>query len=111
MKTSVLLPTKRESTNSDPGAVLQQHAAKRELEARAAVALVILIIVALLSACGQTAQPLPPTVTAVDTFCTRVSRFHATDAQRAAMKANRATWESLVNWLGGINEQWDQHCK
>lgn len=73
--------------------------------------LLLLLTLIASTSCSQTAQPLPPTVTAVSDFCTRVSRFHATDAQRAAMKANRATWESLVNWLGGINEQWDAHCK
>lgn len=67
-----------------------------------------------LTACVSVAlpgcDPAPPVVTAVDTLCTSTSRYRATDAQVAAFKADRTTWESLVDWLAGFNKVRDQQC-
>lgn len=60
-----------------------------------------------LTACGS--GPIA-VVTSVDTFCTRVERFHATDAERAALKANEGTLERPIRWMAGINQQYDDHC-
>jgi hypothetical protein len=49
-------------------------------------------------------------VTSVDTFCTRVERYHATEGERTALKANSAPLERLIRWIAGINEQYDKHC-
>ena len=48
--------------------------------------------------------------TVSDTFCTRVERFHATDAERAALKANAGPLERVIRWVAGINAQWDEQC-
>lgn len=55
-------------------------------------------------------DPPPPVVTAVDTLCTSTSRYHATDSQVAAFKADRGLWESLVDWLAGFNKVRDGRC-
>jgi high-affinity nickel permease len=49
-------------------------------------------------------------VTSVDTFCTRVERYHATEEERAALKANSGLLERFIRWAAGINEQYDKHC-
>ncbi len=49
-------------------------------------------------------------VTSVDTFCTRVERYHATDEERAVLKANETTLERFIRWTAGINAQYDSHC-
>jgi len=70
---------------------------------RLAAALCIL----LLTACGDK----PVVVNTVsDTFCTRVERFHATEAERAALKANSGPLERVIRWVAGINAQWDEQC-
>lgn len=50
------------------------------------------------------------TVTAVETFCTRVDRYHATDAEREFLKANSGPLERLIRWVAGISRQWDDTC-
>ena len=59
-----------------------------------------------LTACSSGA----PLVTAVDTFCTRVDRFHATDGEREFLKANSGPLERMVRWVAGINKQYDDTC-
>lgn len=59
---------------------------------------------------GGGCDPQQIVVTSVDTFCASVDRYHATAAQRAALKANPDLWESLVNWIGGIDKTWDDKC-
>jgi len=52
-------------------------------------------------------------VTSVDTFCTRVERHHATEAERAALKRAAAIepeTHRFIKWGGAINKQWDEHC-
>ena len=49
-------------------------------------------------------------VTSVDTFCTRVERYHATEAERAFLKANSGPLERFIRWAAGINQQYDDHC-
>lgn len=61
--------------------------------------------IALLAACSHT-----PVVTSVETFCHRVERFHATEAEREALKANSTALERLIRWVAGINAQWDANC-
>jgi hypothetical protein len=52
-----------------------------------------------------------PTITVVaDTFCTRTTRYHATDGQKAAFKADRALWQPLVDWLASFNTERDKTC-
>jgi len=61
----------------------------------------------LLAGCGDK----PVVVNTVsDTFCQRVERFHATEAERAALKANSGPLERLIRWVAGINGQWDAEC-
>lgn len=52
----------------------------------------------------------PAVVTAVGDFCTRVDRFHATDAEREFLKVNGGPLERLIRWVAGINKQWDDEC-
>lgn len=59
----------------------------------------------LVGACGERIV-----VTAAETFCTRVDRFHATDTEREALKANAGPLERLIRWVAGINKQWDDNC-
>ena len=66
-----------------------------------------LLMTIALTACGEADRP---TVVAVDTLCSSTTRFHATDAQRAAFKADRPLWESLVTWLAGFNQVRDKRC-
>lgn len=49
-------------------------------------------------------------VSHVNTFCTSVDRYHATQAQRDAFKADPPLWESMVNWLAGVDKTWDDEC-
>lgn len=64
------------------------------------------LLIASLTGC---ANP-PVVVTSVDTFCTRVERYHATEAERAALKANSGPLERFIRWAAGINSQYDAHC-
>lgn len=59
-----------------------------------------------LTACGDRA----PVVTTIDTLCIVTTRYHASDAQVAAFKADQSTWESLVNWMLGFNKERDKRC-
>ncbi len=55
--------------------------------------------------------PEPGTVvTAVSTLCVDTTRYHVTDAQKAAFAADQTTWESLVSWLLGFNKVRDAEC-
>lgn len=49
-------------------------------------------------------------VTSVNTLCTSTTRYHATDEQVAAMKADRPLWQSLVDWLLGFDKVRDAEC-
>jgi hypothetical protein len=49
-------------------------------------------------------------VASVDTLCIVTTRYHASDAQVAAFKADRALWEPLVDWLLAFNKQRDGRC-
>lgn len=60
-----------------------------------------------LTACADDGQPV---VTSVNTMCISTTRYHATDAQVSAFKADQTTWESLVNWLAGFNKVRDAEC-
>jgi ABC-type transporter lipoprotein component MlaA len=51
-----------------------------------------------------------PVVTAVETFCTRVERYHATEAERAFLKANSGPLERFIRWAAAINKQYDDNC-
>ncbi|WP_428659484.1 hypothetical protein [Reyranella sp.] len=46
----------------------------------------------------------------VDTLCVVTTRYHATDRQVAAFKAERALWEPLVDWLLAFNKERDKRC-
>ena len=67
----------------------------------------MLLLMGSLTACGD--KPIA-VVTSVDTFCTRVDRLHATDAERAFLKANSGQLERIIRWVAGINAQYDAHC-
>lgn len=64
-----------------------------------------LLLTILSTGCGSA-----PLVTAVGDFCQRVDRFHATDAERAFLKANSGPLERVIRWVAGINAQWDAEC-
>ena len=52
-----------------------------------------------------------PTVTAaVDLMCTETTRYHTTDQQRAAAKADPSTWFSLFQWLASFDAVRDKRC-
>lgn len=51
-----------------------------------------------------------PVTVAVDLLCTETSRFHTSDAQRAAVKADPATWFSLFQWLAAFDTVRDGRC-
>lgn len=59
-----------------------------------------------LTACADRA----PVVASVDTLCVVTTRYHATDAQVAAFKADRALWEPLVDWLLAFARERDKRC-
>jgi len=63
-----------------------------------------------LMASALTACASMPVVTAVDTLCVATTRYHATDAQVAAFKADQGLWEPLVNWLSSFNRVRDGAC-
>ena len=67
----------------------------------------MLLLIASLTACSN--KPIA-VVTSVDTFCTRVERYHATDEERAVLKANARPLERFIRWAAGINAQYDSHC-
>jgi hypothetical protein len=69
-----------------------------------------LLLMVLLTACGDGPMAV---VTSVDTFCTRVERFHATDDERAALRRAAAAEPLIVRfirWAAGTNNQHDEHC-
>ena len=66
-----------------------------------------LLMTIALTGCGE---PDRPTVVAVDTLCSSTARYHASEAQRAAFKADRALWEPLVTWLAAFNQVRDKRC-
>jgi len=47
---------------------------------------------------------------AVDLLCTETSRYHTTDVQRAAAKADPSTWFSLFQWLASFDAVRDKRC-
>jgi hypothetical protein len=51
-----------------------------------------------------------PVIVAVDTLCVSTSRYRATDAQIAAMKADEGLWGPLVDWLRSFNIVRDGAC-
>ena len=59
-----------------------------------------------LTACADRA----PIVATVDTLCVVTTRYHATDGQVAAFKADRGLWEPLVDWLLAFNKERDKRC-
>lgn len=75
-----------------------------------ALLLLTLSSTALASAlCAGCAKPQPVTV-AVDLLCTETTRFHTTDEQRAAAKADPAIWLSLFQWLASFDAVRDKRC-
>jgi len=52
----------------------------------------------------------PRAMIAVDLLCTETTRYHATDQQRAAAKADPATWLSLFQWLASFDAVRDKRC-
>ncbi len=66
---------------------------------------------ALLTTIALTACAEPtPIVATVDTLCLVTTRYHATDGQVAAFKADRSLWEPLVNWLFAFAKERDKRC-
>ena len=60
----------------------------------------------MLAGCGDKV----PIVTSINTLCVETTRFHTTEAQRAAFAADETTWESLVRWLVAFNKIRDAEC-
>ena len=65
---------------------------------------------ALLMTIASTGCADAPVVATVDTLCVATTRYHATEAQAAAFRADRALWEPLVNWLRSFNIERDRRC-
>jgi hypothetical protein len=65
-----------------------------------------LLTASALTACADRA----PLVTTVDTLCVVTTRYHATDGQVAAFKADQGLWQSLVDWMLGFNIERDKRC-
>lgn len=65
---------------------------------------------ALLTTIALTACADKPVVATVDTLCVVTTRYHVTDGQAAAFKADRPLWEPLVNWLLAFNKERDKRC-
>ncbi len=63
-------------------------------------------MISVLTACGDR----PVVVSSVNTMCTSTTRYHATDAQIAAFKADQTLWESLVDWLASFSKERDKQC-
>lgn len=53
-----------------------------------------------------------PVIHAVDTFCTRVDRYHVGDDADQLKQAARAypAVTRLVRWAFGVTDQWDKNC-
>lgn len=52
----------------------------------------------------------PPVTVALDLLCTETTRYHTTDQQRAAAKADPSTWFSLFQWLASFDAVRDKRC-
>jgi hypothetical protein len=65
-----------------------------------------LLTTIVLTACADRA----PIVATVDTLCLVTTRYHATDDQVAAFKADSALWAPLVDWMLGFNKERDKRC-
>lgn len=57
------------------------------------------------SACSS-----PPVAVAVDLLCSETTRYHATDHQVAAAKADPGTWFDLFKWLASFDVVRDKKC-
>ncbi len=71
----------------------------------------IVLLMLLLTGCAERTQLA---VVSVDTFCTRVERFHGAEPERAALKravVAEPLIERFVRWAGGINEQHGERCR
>lgn len=68
----------------------------------------LLLTIGVLTSCSG--SDAPPRFVAVNTLCTTVERYYATPAQAAAFKADQGMWESLVNWVLGVNKERDRQC-
>jgi hypothetical protein len=65
-----------------------------------------LLMTIVLTACADRA----PLVTTVDTLCIVTTRYHATEGQVAAFRADQGLWEPLVDWMLGFNKERDKRC-
>jgi hypothetical protein len=65
-----------------------------------------LLMTIALTACADRA----PLVTTVDTLCIVTTRYHATEGQVAAFRADQGLWEPLVDWMLGFNKERDKRC-
>lgn len=63
-----------------------------------------------LASCAAACSPPPPVVTTVNLLCTQTSRYHTTDAQRAAAHATPDLWDSLFRWLAAFDAERDKNC-
>lgn len=70
------------------------------------LALAVCLVLVLLVGCSDK----QPVMVAVDTLCVSTSRYHATDAQVAAFKADQPLWQPLVDWLSSFNIVRDRRC-
>lgn len=59
-----------------------------------------------LTACAERT----PIVATVDTLCVVTTRYHATDAQVAAFKADQGLWGALVDWMLAFDKERDRRC-
>lgn len=71
------------------------------------LALAVVFAVVVLTGCGDKQKPV---MVAVDTLCVSTTRYHATDGQVAAFKADQGLWRPLVDWLSSFNIVRDKAC-
>lgn len=66
----------------------------------------VLLTMSVLTACADKQV----VVSTIDTLCTVTTRYHASEAQVAAFRADKPLWEPLVDWLLGFNKERDKRC-
>jgi hypothetical protein len=77
---------------------------------KSALLLLTLSSIPLASALCASCAEKPPATVAVDLLCTETTRYHTTDHQRAAAKADPSTWFSLFQWLASFDAVRDKRC-
>ena len=71
----------------------------------------LLLTMISLAACSPpSVTSAPPVMVVADSLCTVTTRYHATEAQKAAFSADKDLWRPLYQWLAGFNTERDKRC-